>query len=215
MFPNLQLEVLDRFTAVEQFFRKSPKGPISPANVSQISKGLAFVQIYAVYEYTVREVTRTAIKEIADHGHAYAELRSPLLAVFLDSEMKSLLDCGDKDKWIRRLGLLERATSTSPITAVDAMPHDGTHFRHSQVKLILKTLGVSRSFTYRKRHLYMIDQVVDNRNAIAHGDEPAEIVGRRYSRAEIHKTIRIMKGICLRLINVVSEHCRTPASHRR
>jgi hypothetical protein len=211
MFPDLQIEVMERFTAVEQYFRNSPKEFRGiPPELTQTPKGLVLLQIYAIYEYTVREVTGTAIEEIAKHAHAYADLRHSLLAIFLEPEISSLRNCGDKNDWLRRLELLQKLTSPAPITAVATIPFDGSHYRHTHVELILRVLGVKRTLTRRKRHLYQIDTLVDKRNSISHGDETAMDVGRLSSRADIMREIRVMKSICLRLIEIVSEHCSMP-----
>ena len=81
--------------------------------------------------------------------------------------------------------------------------------------LILKVFGVKRTLTVRRRHVYRIDEVVNHRNAIAHGRETAGDVGRRYSRQEIVQVIREIKGVCLRLIMIFDEYCSEPAKHRR
>ena len=179
----------------------------------QTTKGLAFVQIYAIYERTVRQVTRIAIKEIAAHAHAYSDLKFPILSVFLDPEIKSLRDCGDKDVWQRRFDMLEQAASNDPVAVVDVIPHDGSHFRHTQTEMILKVLGVRRTLTVRRKHLWEIDEVVQNRNAISHGDERALDIGRRYSWSDITRKTRVMRNICLRLVEIVSEHCSVPTNH--
>jgi hypothetical protein len=216
MFPDLQLEVMERFTAVEQYFRNSPKDFRGvPPELTQTPKGLVLLQIYAIYEFTVREVTSTAIEEIANHAHAYSDLKWPLLAIFLEPQVEALRKCGEKNDWLRRLDLLEKSTSPGPITPVETIPFDGSHYRHTHVELILKVLGVKRKLTLRRRHLYRIDTLVDRRNAISHGEETAMAVGRRSSRADIMREIKIMKSICLRLIEIVSEHCSTPARHRK
>jgi hypothetical protein len=202
---------MDRFTAVEQFFRKSPKS----GDLGQTAKGLVFVQIYAIYEYTIRNVTRIAINKIAAHSHPFIKLRSPLLAIFLHQEICSLVETSERNRWEKRLQLFERSLSKSPITAVNAIPHDGSHFRCSQTSMILRALGVKRRFTRLRRHPPRIDEVVEHRNAIAHGEETAQQVGRRYSRADIYSRIRLMRSVCLRLINIVSEHCDLPERHRR
>jgi len=203
---------MERFTTVEQYLRNSPKGP-AKRELAQTAKGLSFVQVYAIYEYTVREVTRNAVREIAAHAHAYSDLQFYLLAIFLDPQMRSLRDCPDSDTWKKRFDLLEQAVSDKPVTSVEAIPHDGSHFRHTQVELILQMLGIRRTLTRRKRHRYEIDEVVVNRNTISHGTETAANVGRRYSRADVKRTIRVMQSICLRLIEIVSEHCNEPSRH--
>jgi hypothetical protein len=129
------------------------------------------------------------------------------------AQVRSLKDCGFADTWIKRLEILKKTLSEESITAVNVVPHDGTHFRHTHVELILELLGLKPRFTYRKRHLYKIDEVVENRNSIAHGDETAIAVGKRYSRSDVFKDIRLMKSICFRLIALLSEHCSDPARH--
>jgi hypothetical protein len=212
VFPDLQLEVLDRFTALEQYFLKSPR---KPDPLAQMAKGLVFVPVYAVYEHTAKSVMRLAVDEIVAHAHKYSDLTPALLAVFLSPEVDALRQCPDKGEWERRFSLCEKALSDDPIMPVNVMPHDGSHFRHTQITVMLRALGVRRSLTLRRRHLYKIDEVVNNRNAIAHGLETPADVGRRYSRNDVVKNIRLMRGICLRLVKIVSEHCKLPDRHCR
>ncbi len=212
MFPTLRLEVMDRFTAVEQYFRASRS---FRGDLSQTAKGLAFVQVYAIHEYTVKNVVRIAIDEIAAHSHKYADLRPSLLTLFLDPQLRSLRDCDPKNVWENRLKLLDRSTSEGSVLSVDVLPGDNTHFRHTQIKLILRVFGVTRAPTVRRRHLYRIDEVVNNRNFIAHGLETPVDVGRRYSRQDITRVIRQMKGVSLRLISLIAEHCGDPKKHCR
>jgi hypothetical protein len=215
MFPNLRLEILDRFTAVNHYFRKSPRDFGAASQIAQTARGLAFVQLYAIYEYTVKSVTHLAISEIAAHGHVYADLRVPLQTLFLDPQLRALQDCGEKGVWERRLLLFEKATDKSPIIPVDAMPHDGSHFRHTQIEMILQVLGVQKKLTGRRRYLAQIDEVVMNRNAISHGEETAAEIGRRYSRNDIFRRIRFMQTMCIRFLTIVSEHCSKPKRHCR
>ena len=202
---------MDRFTAVEQHFRKSP----ARSDVGQTAKGLVFVQVYGIYEYTARSMMRLAIAEIAACGHSFSDLRPSLLALFLDPELSAVRDAGEAKVWAKRLRLIERLLSDDPITAVDATPHDGANFKHSQIEMILRVLGVRRAMTLRKRHLFKIDELVSNRHRIAHGEETALEVGRRYSRQDILNHMRLMQKICLRLIFIVSEHCSDPVRHCR
>jgi MAE_28990/MAE_18760-like HEPN len=213
MFQALRLEVMERFTAVEHHFRQSRSFRGVP---SLTAKGLVFVQVYAIHEFATRNVVRIAVAAIAAHSHTYASLSSSLLAMFLDAELNSLRDCGQDKIWDRRIGLLDRATSQDPVSAPGTpFPMDGTHFRHSHLNLILKVFGIRRTLTVRRRHLYKIDEVVDNRNFIAHGEKTADEVGQRYSRQDVNDVIRQMKSVCLRLIMLVSQHCDEAAGHCR
>jgi hypothetical protein len=223
MFLNLQLEVMDRFTAVKQHFRESSRRLGNERRTTkpgsdrwrQTAKGLVFVQIYAIHEYTVLEVLRIATAAIVAHSHAYMDLRPSLLALFLNPELCSLRDTAPKNIWEKRLELFARATSKNRISLGGVVLPAGNHFRHDHINFILKVLGVARKLTARQRHLYLIDTVVDKRNSIAHGEETAAEVGRNFSRQEILQIIDQFERICFRLILIVSEYCNEPAMHCR
>lgn len=213
MFPDLRLEVMDRFTALEQYFRKTGK---FRGELSQTARGLVFVQAYAIHESTVVNVVRFASEAIVAHSLTYADLRPSLLAMFLDAELSSVRDCGIRNLWDRRIELFRLSTSNDLLRSADqTMPTDGSHFRHTHIKLILKVLGITRAPTTRRRHLYRIDEVVNNRNFIAHGEKTAAEVGRGYSNGDIWNIIRQMRSACLRLIHIVEEHCGEPKNHRK
>lgn len=212
MFPQLSAEVTDRFTAVERFFKNCPK---KPSEYTQTAKGLVFVQIYAAYEYTVRSVTRDAISTIASQRHNYADLKSSLLPIFLDPELTAVRETGPHKVWEARYKLFQRLDTAGPLPAVIAIPHDGSHFRSAQLRMIFKILGVQRPITHLKRHPQQIDRMVDHRNSIAHGEETAAEIGRNYTTQEILHQITLMKKICLRMILVVSQHCSDPPRYCR
>jgi hypothetical protein len=104
--------------------------------------------------------------------------------------------------------LISTAFSAEPAsTGNGVLPIDGSHFRHTQLQLIFRGLGIQRLPVRRRRHLFRIDEVVDNRNFIAHGEERPEDVGRRYTRQEISTIIRQMKSVCLLIPSVITAHC--------
>jgi hypothetical protein len=213
MFPALRIEVADRFTAVEKFFQQACR---LNGELSQTARGLAFVQIYAIHEYTVVTAVEHAAGAVAAEGHPFTNLRPSLLALFLNAELQSVRD-SEKTQWESRLALFERASSKEPAVFVGAavLPADGTHFRHTHVELILRVFGIKRKLTRRKRHLFLIDQVVNHRNEIAHGNFTAAEVGRGYSNEEVRARIRQMKSVSLRLIQILEEHCSDPTKHCR
>lgn len=71
MFPALRTEVEARFEAIESFFKESKNLKDDHAATA---KGLMFVQVYAVYEFTVRSVVRVAIDSIKAHNHKMKDI---------------------------------------------------------------------------------------------------------------------------------------------
>jgi hypothetical protein len=214
MFPALKTEIEDRFADMALFF-DATKGFTGDNEMT--AKGLMFVQVYAAYEYTICRVVELAIDAIKAHNHKLRDLSPPLLALFLDPELRSLRDVGHKGVWERRIKLFERAFSAArlDISADTEIPHDGSHFRYTQLEMIFQVFGITRLPVRRRRHIPRINEVVGHRNQIAHGSETAEDVGRRYSRSEISHIMKQMKSVCILQVDVFEAYCDKKVRHRR
>jgi hypothetical protein len=96
MFDPLRSEISARFSAIRSFFSatRNFKGALAATG-----RGLAFVQVYAAYEFTVKSVIQTSIDSINSHGHKMKDISPSLLALYLDNELKSLRDTGRKNIW--------------------------------------------------------------------------------------------------------------------
>lgn len=203
MWNPLKIEASDRFTAVETFFKANRKH-----SSEQTAKGIVFVQVYAAYEYLTRAVVQTAVDSIVLSGYRLNDLRPPLMALFLYPELESQQMCQKKRVWDARITLFEKLFSNAKANIPNTtFPLNGEHFRHSQLLTIFRIFGIKRSPAHRTRHLLRIDEVVGNRNDIAHGLLTADAVGRRYSRKEVLQTIRQMKSVCLLLVSSVEKQC--------
>ncbi|MBN8709440.1 MAG: hypothetical protein J0I10_08675 [Verrucomicrobia bacterium] len=213
MFLPLKTETESRFAAVESFFRATR---ILPKNEERAARGLAFVHMYAAYEHTIRTGMQLAIDTIASKNHQTKELSPPLLSLFLDSKLRSLKDCGTKDIWKKRLQLFEEVFSNStPTIDNQIIPTDGTHYRYSHLQTIFAVLGINRMPARRTIHLHRINEIVGNRNAIAHGRETADEVGRRYSRSDVQHRIKQIKSVSSFFITAIESHCGNPINYKR
>ena len=212
MFQALQSEVEARFDAIDEFFGDSRS--LRSDHIATI-KGLVFVQIYAVYEYTVNSVVSAAIDAVVNNNLKLNQLSPSLMALFLDAELSSLRDGQKKNEWANRLKLLRRAHSkeVALLPTDTAPPSDGSHYRYSQLELIFEVFGIKRMAVRRQKHKQRIAEVVGHRNAIAHGRESAEDIGRRYTHSEIRTAVRQMKSVCLLLINVLNVFCANPNNY--
>jgi hypothetical protein len=213
MWNPLRTEVVDRFSAVESFFKATS---VFRGDDALSAKGLAFVQIYAAYEFSVRAVVRTAVDAIKLHGHKAQELIPSLMALFMDAELTSLRDCGIAKVWESRIKLFDRLFSEYPASIPNTVfPRDGTHYRHGQLLTIFKVFSINRPPAQRRNHLHLIDTMVNHRNDIAHGLETASNIGRRYSRGDILQMNRQIKSVCLLLISAIEKKCSHPPNVRR
>lgn len=214
MFSPLQSEIYDRFLEVESFLNTTRN---FRGNMGAAAKGLVFIQVYAAYEFTVRGVVQTAIDSINAHRHKVKDMTPSLMTLYLDRELSSLRDTGLRNIWSARLNLLQRVFSDDVITLANdtGPPSDGTHYRHTHLITIFNAFGIHRLPARRRRHLFRIDEVVGNRNQIAHGEESASDIGRRYTRSEIKHIIRQMKSVCFLLITIFDSFCADGSRHVR
>ena len=214
MFPLLKAEVEARFEAIELFFRETKD---LQQDHAATTKGLMFVQVYAVYEYTVRSVVRVTIDSIGARKHRLNHISPSMMALFLNPEWDSLRDGGRKSEWENRLKIMERAFSNDVVdlSSNTKLPNDGSHYKYSHLLLIFKVFGIKRLPVRRQRHRQRIEEVVGHRNSIAHGQEKAEDIGRRYSRSEVFRMARQMKSVCLLQISVFEAFCTDGTRHRR
>ena len=135
MFSLLQSEIISSLSSCEMFLAAACR-PGFPQNASA-AKGLAFVELYATYEYAVRTAVRAAIDEIKTHGNAINRMIPELLSLLLDAQITSVADSGRDRLWPRRIELFVKSCSSDPVdVSENAFPFDGSHFRLKQLRTI-------------------------------------------------------------------------------
>jgi hypothetical protein len=173
-----------------------------------LCKGLIFVQLYGAYEYAVQSSVQGILLSIRNDGLAPRDLHARSLTLVLDSAFLSASTAGPRRLWARRLGLVSRFDDSSPLQALDntLFPADGTHYRVGQLQTIWDIFGVSVPVVPEARLLGRIDELVENRNSIAHGRQRPEQVGRRYSIQEVERRIDDVEKIAMHIVSVLETH---------
>lgn len=196
---------LDRFLAVIR--------PLDSAKTMEAAtcKGLVFVQLYAMYEYAVRSAVQATLYSIKRQGLSCGELRRELLALVLNARWDSAAKAGRSRTWERRIELLQLVGSNDALSELDdtLFPSDGSHYRPDQLRTVWKVIGLDVPIVAHRRHLGRIEELVENRNAIAHGRITAQDVGRRYSPDELEVRVIDTVDICSYVVNTIEGHCNT------
>lgn len=214
MFQPLQSEIVARFANLEAYYAATK--PFQ-GSVGASAKGHMFAEAYAIYEFTVKAAVRTAINSVNTRKHRFNEITPALLALYLDPELRSLRDSGSKNIWVARQKLFERAFSKdrAAIALETKPPDDGNHFRYSHLQMIMQVFNIKRRPVKNLQQATRINEVVNHRNEIAHGNDTAENVGRRYTRAEVLQMLRQMKSVCNCVVSVFDHYCRTTKLQRK
>jgi len=213
MFAALQTEIMARCHAASTFF-----AAVSgiPAPALAVAKGLMFVELYGTHEYTVLGIVRAALSAIKTRPTVIGSLKMELLSLALDPELESAGKCLQDNLWKNRMGLFRRVNSPDNVGIADTVfPKDGSHFRVRQLRTIWEIFGITTSIVLESKHLGYIDELVDNRNAIAHGRETAASVGRRYTSGDIADRITGNQQAWLHLVSCMQAHVANPVNLQR
>jgi hypothetical protein len=110
--------------------------------------------------------------------------------------------------WKQRLDLVASFESTTPLKSLDdtLFPSDGSQYRIAQLETIWAVFGIVAPVVPESRLIGRIEELVENRNAIAHGRRTPEEVGGRYSIAEIEKRADDVEKIAFHLVTEMEKH---------
>ena len=174
-------------------------------------KGLVFVQLYAMYEYSVRSAVQATLLALCDAGVEIQTIRRSLLALVLDSHWDSAAHSSRERVWDSRMALIARVDSGELTSTLrnDLFPSDGSHYRIQQLRTIWKIFSVSGPVVSECRLIGRIDELVDNRNAISHGRRTPEDVGRQYSWQEIASRVKDTVAIARYVVSSLECHVQS------
>jgi len=95
--------------------------PLAPYGRPEIltAKGLYFVELYGVFEYTVVRTLASAIKALNDAQVPIESCQPVLLGLGLDAECKSMSTAGPQTHWEKRCHLFGRTRIPAPLQIPD------------------------------------------------------------------------------------------------
>jgi hypothetical protein len=213
MWATLITEITTRILAARTYFSAVAALPAAET----AAKGFAFVQLYAIYEFAVCSAVRAAWIEINAHAPPLHSIRLEMMGAALDAELRAVMDCNVERQWETRMGLFRKVNSADPFVVLDTFfPSDGSHYRVKQLQTIWDLFGIAGHPLPAMPLMGLINlELVEHRNAIAHGRKTAEEIGRSYTIAEIHQKINQTQNLCLHVVNTMQAHCSNPANFAR
>lgn len=168
---------------------------------------MIFVQNYATWEWVLVQCVRQLVLCVNATQVPVQSVRPQLLGLTFHPEFQSIIDGSTKQTWEKRSALMIRSRSLDfAVIAEGLFPKDGSQFRTSQLELIWELFGVPGPIVAESRHRFYINETVEKRNDIAHGTEPPDRVGERFTVDELGDRIAIMEAACTHVI-VGCEQC--------
>lgn len=207
MFDIITREINSRKFAIQRFVSLFDYEKASCSIEILICKGLVFVQLYGVYEYTITSSVQAALSSIGGKGLRVEHVCRELLSLVLDPYWAGAAGAGRRKLWHKRMDVIEKMQPNALLDNVSdtIFPNDGSQYRRSQIETIWKVFGITDPIVPELRLLGRIEELVENRNAIAHGRITADNVGRRYTKKDIEDRIIDVFTICIHIVETIRD----------
>ena len=211
-FEGVKRRTSERFNEVQvllNYISSSEQQEItSPISLEmKIMKGLFYVHLYAAFEKTVNEIFETALSLISSKCIKNNHLSPTLLSIALSDKMKSLKDGGYSKILIKSSEIFSESSSNKVVPINETI--FSSQLQNAWVKTITEIsiiLGIN-DFSFEPRVRATIDEIVDKRNAVAHGRDSASTIGERYRANVLRDKMVIVSSAAQQFIIAVEEHC--------
>lgn len=172
----------------------------------KIMKGLFYVHLYSAFEKSINDTVETVLSLISSKNVKNNHLLAPVLSVVLSDKIKSLKDCGYAKIFVKSSDVFVDAASTN-ITPINETIFSN-QLQNIWVKTIdeiFQTLGIP-PLSLDIRSKTTINEVVERRNAVAHGRDSAASVGERYRVGVLREKMEIISFSTNEIISTIEDH---------
>jgi MAE_28990/MAE_18760-like HEPN len=189
-----------------QFIERS-SNPLYISKELTSAKGLFFVHLYGPYEFTVATTVRRTLDEINRSRPKISDCHPVVLSLALDCECRSLVDVGPDKIWDRRRTLFRRAYSADEVQFSETlMPTNGGNPKYEQLQSIWHTFCIQGPVVPRPKIIGRIEELVEHRNAIAHGRESPATIGGRFTLKELRERHTDISELCSHIVQTFESY---------
>jgi len=199
-------EARELLSAINSAEKKA--GPLTPIPSFEASlRGLFYVSCYGALEWSITAGVHAYLTAIDDEKVPLSHLDWVFNSIALDSFFKAVTDTGAGGKWAARRRMFEAFS-------------DGTHCKASTASMeallsniwpktieeIFHCFGVAKPWTDVAANLGYMKELVEKRNAVAHGRQTAIEAGEGTSFTQLDKIHKATSGVALYFLATLEEH---------
>ncbi len=210
MFNDVKTDSSQRITEIREYIDflvpLFPNPPASPPRHLNTSKGLVFVQLYGVIEFTINSTVEKTLDLINSNNIKIQDMDPHIWSMALDPLLEALYQVKSK-KWNKRNTLFKTIKDNELLDiATSIMPTDGGNCSIPQLKSIWTTFNINDPLfddvTFRGR----LVEIVTNRISIAHGKDSADTVGSRVTPQDLYDRLTQVSAYCSYFISVFESY---------
>lgn len=181
-----------------------PDGEATPE--VKIMRGLYYVHLYSALEKALNETIEQTILIIKSKSIKNLHFSTPFNVISLNSKMQSFKQCGYKEYFDRSSEVFESVDSENVFDI------SNTIFSQNLQNVWYKTIqDTIRSFgatpiQVEPRVKLTIDEIVDKRNAVAHGRETPIVIGERHRSNVLRTKTQEIQMVIEQVISTFEEY---------
>lgn len=205
-FEDIRTEITRKFVELKLWVSNIPNDSIN-AEFATISKGLFFVYLYGIYEEIVRKTIYTTIDALNKSSIKIGDCKFELYTMLFSPEYDALYNVGNEKKWERRWDIANKLSSNLQVEIQpDIFPTDGKNIRIRQLQSIANSFGVKENILPRNETGGYVQELVNMRNDIAHGNKLPREIGRNYTQEDLLKRCDILSEVCTYIVSIYEKY---------
>lgn len=180
-----------------------------PANddLLKVQKGMFFVSLYACLEYTLTTAVSEFLAKLQAAPLPAQRYQIGLLPSLLSAEFNAVSSGAKRALWENKLKLIRKVFSPDACSIDNSVfPADGINISVKHFKAIWEHLHLPGDPIPTGVSPWVIDEIKDHRNAIAHGRERAAAIGARFTIGTLEDRYNAVETLCTNTIMSVEDH---------
>lgn len=199
--------VRQAFSLLQHIRRLEDQAEPSQEELVKAQKGLLFVALYAALEYTIVSAVSDFLAVLQVTPAAPSLYKAALLPTLLNREFNALLGASKKTVWDHKLRLISRVSSQDICTIDnDVFPAESTNISADHLASVWNHLGLPGAALPPQASTWLINELKEHRNAIAHGRETAAAIGGRFSLEQLEHRYLAIQATCAHIVLAFEEH---------
>lgn len=195
----------ERFQQVRDFLslikqREDEEKPVTSSDTKML-RGLFFVHLYSAFEFSINHSIQHTLQLVGQKNVKLNELEPRFHSISLNHFFQAYRMVKSENQWRKRIEIFDS------LSADEICQINNTLFSEYLQNIWTNTLidvcnclCLPETIHPNGPERHYIDELVDKRNAVAHGRECAHDVGERLNASELEKRLKTIKDISDRFI---------------
>ena len=206
-YRTLKSEILARFSEANNILNivRANENSVTPPVIEPIDhkilKGLFYISLYASIEFSFEQLSIKTLSLIKNKSITYNHFENKFLTLALSSSLQSIRDCNSK-YFLDRTADLFLLTESSDVSNINET-YVNQYLQNiwgKSFNQLTKTFGIT-TFSITPREVFIFDEIVNNRNIVAHGRELAQTIGSSPKYSDLKSKYDVVFDVIDRYIN--------------